>query len=93
MEKEGRKVRVVSMPCCEVFDRQDAAYKEAVLPCACRARIAVEAGCTQGWYKYVGLDGKVLGLDHYGESAPAGLLFEKFGFTVDNLVKVAKSVL
>ena len=93
LEKEGRKVRVVSMPCCEVFDRQDAAYKEAVLPCACRARIAVEAGCTQGWYKYVGLDGKVLGLDHYGESAPAGLLFEKFGFTVDNLVKVAKSVL
>ncbi len=93
LEKEGRKVRVVSMPCCEVFNRQDAAYKEAVLPCACRARIAVEAGCTQGWYKYVGLDGKVLGLDHYGESAPAGLLFEKFGFTVDNLVKVAKSVL
>ena len=93
LEKEGRKVRVVSMPCCEVFDRQDAAYKEAVLPCACRARVAVEAGCTQGWYKYVGLDGKVLGLDHYGESAPAGLLFEKFGFTVDNLVKVAKSVL
>ena len=93
LEKEGRKVRVVSMPCCEVFDRQDAAYKEAVLPCACRARVAVEAGCTQGWYKYVGLDGNVLGLDHYGESAPAGLLFEKFGFTVDNLVKVAKSVL
>ena len=93
LEKEGRKVRVVSMPCCEVFDRQDATYKEAVLPCACRARVAVEAGCTQGWYKYVGLDGKVLGLDHYGESAPAGLLFEKFGFTVDNLVKVAKSVL
>ena len=93
LEKEGRKVRVVSMPCCEVFDRQDAAYKEAVLPCACRARVAVEAGCTQGWYKYVGLDGKVLGLDHYGESAHAGLLFEKFGFTVDNLVKVAKSVL
>lgn len=93
LEKEGRKVRVVSMPCCEVFDRQDAAYKEAVLPCSCRARVAVEAGCTQGWYKYVGLDGKVLGLDHYGESAPAGLLFKKFGFTVDNLVNIAKSVL
>ena len=93
LEKEGRKVRVVSMPCCEVFDRQDESYKKSVLPCCCRARVAVEAGCTEGWYKYVGLDGKVVGLDRFGESAPAGLLFERFGFTVDNLVKVAKSVL
>lgn len=88
LEKEGRKVRVVSMPCCEVFNRQDAAYKEAVLPCACRARIAVEAGCTQGWYKYVGLDGKVLGLDHYGESAPAGLLLRSSALPLIILLKL-----
>lgn len=93
LTKEGKKVRVVSMPCCEAFDRQSAEYKEQVLPSAVRNRVAVEAGATTTWYKYVGLDGKVLGLDHYGASAPANVLFEKYGFTVENTVAVAKSLL
>ena len=81
------------MPCCEVFDRQSAEYKEQVLPAAVRNRVAVEAGSTTTWYKYVGLDGKVLGIDHYGASAPADVLFEKYGFTVENTVAVGKSLL
>ena len=93
LEKEGKKVRVVSMPCCEQFDRQSAEYKEQVLPAAVRARVAIEAGTTTTWYKYVGLDGKVLGLDHYGASAPADKLFERYGFTVANAVAVGKSLL
>lgn len=93
LEKEGKKVRVVSMPCCEEFDRQSAEYKEQVLPAAVRARVAIEAGTTTTWYKYVGLDGKVLGLDHYGASAPADKLFERYGFTVANTVAVGKSLL
>lgn len=92
LEKEGKKVRVVSMPCCEEFDRQSAEYKEQVLPAAVRARVAIEAGTTTTWYKYVGLDGKVLGLDHYGASAPADKLFERYGFTVANAVAVGKSL-
>ena len=93
LEKEGKKVRVVSMPCCEQFARQSAEYKEQVLPAAVRARVAIEAGTTTTWYKYVGLDGKVLGLDHYGASAPADKLFERYGFTVANAVAVGKSLL
>lgn len=93
LEKEGKKVRVVSMPSCEVFDRQSAEYKEQVLPAAVRARVAIEAGTTTTWYKYVGLDGKVLGLDHYGASAPADLLFKRYGFTVENAVAFGKSLL
>lgn len=89
----GKKVRVVSMPCTELFDAQDAAYREAVLPAAVRARVAVEAGVTGFWGKYVGLDGKVVGIDTFGESAPAGELFKLFGFTVDNVVATAQSVL
>ncbi len=93
LEKDGVKVRVVSMPCAEIFEKQDAQYKESVLPKAVTKRVAVEAGTTTTWYKYVGLDGKVLGIDRYGESGPANKIFELFGFTVENLVKVAKSVL
>lgn len=88
-----KKVRVVSMPCTEVFDAQDPSYREAVLPAAVRARVAVEAGVTGFWGKYVGLDGKVVGIDTFGESAPAGELFKLFGFTVDNVVATAQSVL
>ncbi|MGE4356183.1 transketolase [Halothiobacillus sp.] len=88
-----KKVRVVSMPCTEVFDAQDPAYRESVLPAAVRARVAVEAGVTGFWGKYVGLDGKVVGIDTFGESAPAGELFKLFGFTVDNVVATAQSVL
>ncbi|TCO79723.1 transketolase [Plasticicumulans lactativorans] len=90
---QGRRVRVVSMPCTEVFEAQDAAYREAVLPPACRVRIAIEAGATLPWYKYVGFDGRVIGLDRFGESAPAGKLFEHFGFTVAHVVQVARELL
>ncbi|MDP1610000.1 MAG: transketolase [Sulfuritalea sp.] len=85
-------VRVVSMPCTNVFDRQDAAYRESVLPKGV-ARVAVEAGVSDGWYKYVGLDGAVIGLDRFGESAPAGALFKEFGFTVANVVKTVESLI
>ena len=90
---EGRKVRVVSMPATEVFDRQDAAYRESVLPAAVSARVAVEAGIADFWYKYVGLNGAVVGMTTFGESAPAELLFKEFGFTVDNVVAKAKALL
>ena len=89
---EGIAARVVSMPCTSAFDRQDAAYKASVLPKGV-ARVAVEAGSTDGWYKYVGLDGAVLGMNSFGESAPAPDLFKHFGFTVENVVKTVKSVL
>jgi transketolase len=89
----GREVRVVSMPCVELFEQQDPAYREAVLPASVRARVAVETGATVGWYKYVGLDGAVVGLDRFGESAPGDALMKYFGFTAENLVSVAESVL
>jgi transketolase len=87
-----RKIRVVSMPSTTLFDAQDAAYREAVLPDSVTARVAVEAAVTGGWYKYVGRKGAVVGIDRFGESAPAGQLFEYFGFTVDNVVKAVNSV-
>jgi len=86
-------IRVVSMPATDVFDAQDAAYRESVLPAACSARIAVEAAVTDGWYKYVGLGGKVLGMHRFGESAPAGQLFSEFGFTPENLAQMVKDLL
>ncbi len=89
---EGIATRVVSMPSTNVFDRQDAAYKSSVLPAGV-VRVAIEAGVTGFWYKYVGLEGAVVGMDTFGESAPAGDLFKHFGFTVDNVVKTVKSVL
>ena len=89
----GKKIRVVSMPSTSLFDAQDAKYKESVLPAAVTARVAVEAAVTEGWYKYVGLKGAVVGIDRFGESAPAALLFKEFGFTVENVVAVAKTVL
>ena len=89
---EGINVRVVSMPSTNVFDKQDQAYRDSVLPKGIK-RVAVEAGVTSGWYKYVGLDGAVVGIDTFGESAPAPELFKHFGFTVDNVVKTVKSVL
>jgi transketolase len=89
----GRKIRVVSMPSTDVFDAQDAAYRESVLPAACTARVAIEAAVGDGWYKYVGLKGKVIGINRFGESAPAGQLFKEFGFTKENLVKAVEDVL
>jgi transketolase len=88
----GDGVRVVSMPCTDVFDRQDPAWREAVLPNACRRRVAIEAGVTDFWRKYVGLDGAVIGIDRFGASAPAEALFPHFGFTVDNVVNVAQKL-
>ena len=90
---EGRRVRVVSMPSCEVFDRQDAAYRESVLPSSVRVRVAVEAQTAAWWWKYVGLDGRVVGMGTFGASAPAGKLFPKFGFTVENIVQQALELL
>ena len=89
--ESSKKVRVVSMPCTNLFDAQDADYKESVLPAAVTARVAVEAAVTDGWYKYVGT-GKVIGIDRFGESAPAGQLFEEFGFTVANVVSAIDEV-
>jgi transketolase len=90
---KGRKVRVVSMPCADLFDAQDAAYREAVLPGAVRARVAVEAGVTGFWLKYVGLDGRVVGIDRFGESAPGGALMKEFGFTAENVARAVEETL
>ncbi|HCG8160263.1 TPA: transketolase [Vibrio parahaemolyticus] len=90
---EGEKVRVVSMPSTDAFDKQDAAYREAVLPSDVTARIAIEAGIADFWYKYVGFDGRIIGMTTFGESAPADQLFEMFGFTVENVVNTAKELL
>ena len=90
---EGRRVRVVSMPSTDVFDAQDAAYRESVLPAVCTARVAVEAGVTDGWRKYVGLNGKVIGVDTFGESAPAPAVYQHFGVTTDAVAAAVASLL
>jgi len=88
----GKKIRVVSMPSTTEFDKQDAAYRESVLPSAVTRRVAVEAAVTDGWYKYVGINGKVVGINRFGESAPDKVLFKEFGFTVENVVKAVESL-
>lgn len=93
LTENGQKIRVVSMPNTNLFDVQDDAYRESVLPSSITARVAVEAGVSDGWIKYVGLEGKVIGMDCFGESAPGGVLFKEYGFTVDNVVKTIESVL
>ena len=90
---QGRKVRVVSMPCTSVFDAQDAGYKQAVLPLQVSARIAIEAAHADYWYKYVGLEGRIIGMTTFGESAPAPALFEEFGFTLENVLETAAELL
>jgi transketolase len=89
---QGQKVRVVSVPSTDLFDAQSEEYKESILPNAVRKRLAIEMAATQPWYKYVGLDGKVLGIDNFGASAPAVEVIEKYGFTVDNVVELVKSL-
>ncbi|MDF7785933.1 transketolase [Pantoea stewartii] len=89
----GHKVRVVSLPSTDLFDAQDAAYRESVLPSAVKARVAVEAGIADYWYKYVGLDGAIVGMTTFGESAPAEKLFAEFGFTIENIVSHAEALL
>ena len=90
---EGRKVRVVSMPSWELFEAQDAAYKESVLPKAVTKRLSVEAGASFGWHKYVGTEGDTVSIDRFGASAPGGVCMEKFGFSVDNVLAKAKALL
>ncbi|WP_076418607.1 transketolase [Colwellia sp. UCD-KL20] len=91
-EQLGDKVRVVSMPSTSIFDEQDAAYKEAVLPSSVTKRVSIEAAHTDFWYKYVGFAGKIIGMTTFGESAPGNVLLEHFGFTVDNIVKTVESL-
>jgi transketolase len=90
---KGKKIRVVSMPSTDCFESQSKEYQQSVLPDAVQARVAIEAGVTTGWYRYVGTKGKVIGLDRFGESAPAEQLFPYFGFTVENVVKAVEAVL
>ena len=92
LRSQGKKVRVVSMPSTDLFDEQDAAYKESVLPASVTRRVAIEAGIADYWYKYVGLNGAVVGMTTFGESAPAGELFKHFGFTVENIVNKANAL-
>jgi len=92
-ELTEKKIRVVSMPCTTVFDSQSAEYRESILPASVTARVAVEAAVKDGWYKYVGLSGAIVGMSGFGESAPAKELFEYFGFTVDKVVETVNSVI
>jgi len=92
LAEEGIAARVVSMPCTNIFDRQDAAYRASVLPAGIKC-VAIEAGVADGWYKYVGLEGAVIGLHRFGESAPAGALFKEFGFTVEHVVATVKGLI
>ena len=92
LDAEGVKTRVVSMPSTDVFDRQPAEYREAVLPKAVRKRVAVEAATTDFWRKYVGLDGAVVGMESFGASAPAEALYKHFGITVEKVVEAVKSL-
>ena len=93
LSAKGKKIRVVSMPDTRTFDSQDAVYRESVLPASVTARVAVEAGVSDFWMKYVGLNGAVIGIDTFGESAPAGDVFKHFGFTVDNVVKAVEDTI
>jgi transketolase len=93
LTNRGHRARVVSMPCAQIFAAQDGVYRESVLPAAVTRRIAIEAGVPDLWYRHVGPTGRVLGIDTFGESAPAKDLFAHFGFTVDNVVKNALDLL
>lgn len=92
LEAQGEKVRVVSVPSTDIFDAQDVAYKEEILPNAVRRRVAIEMAATQSWYKYVGLDGAVIGIDKFGASAPAAKVMEEYGFTVAHVIEVVKNL-
>jgi transketolase len=93
LEREGVAARVISLPCWEIFEQQDRGYRDSVLPPSVRARVAVEAGVSLGWQRWVGDEGAIVGLDHFGASAPAGTIFEHFGFSVDRVAGVARDVL
>jgi transketolase len=91
--EEGLSVRVVSFPSWELFAKQDEAYRESVLPRELKARVSVEAAAGLGWERFVGCDGRIISIDHYGASAPAKILFEKFGFTIENVLAKARELL
>ncbi|MEJ2111637.1 MAG: transketolase C-terminal domain-containing protein, partial [Acidobacteriota bacterium] len=93
LEEEGIAARIVSMPSWELFEMQSGDYKEAVLPQSTRSRLSVEAGVSQGWHKYVGDSGDTISMERFGESAPAGALMQKFGYTVENVVMRAKKLI
>ena len=93
LQNQGVAARLVSMPCCEAFDAQSEAYKESVLPAQCEKRLAVEAAHGDYWYKYVGLKGRVLSQNTFGESAPGAVLFEHFGFTTEAVIKQTQALL
>ena len=93
LTSEGKKVRVVSMPCVELFEEQSESYKEEVLPSNIRKRLVVEAAESFGWHKYIGLDGDSVTMNSFGASAPGGLCMEKFGFTVENVVEKSRNLL
>jgi transketolase len=92
LSEGGRRVRLVSMPCTTMFESQDEAYREAVLPAAVTRRVAIEAGVGATWHRYVGAAGRVVGIERFGESAPAKVLFQHYGYTVDNVCAVAESL-
>ncbi|MDB5075109.1 MAG: transketolase, partial [Chloroflexi bacterium] len=92
LQGEGIATRVVSMPCQELFLSQEKAYQDEVLPPDVRSRLACEAAATEPWYRFVGLDGDIVGLDHFGASAPAPVLFQEFGFTVENVAARARAL-
>ena len=93
LEAEGTATRVVSAPCLEWFDEQDASYRESVLPSSVRARVSVEAGISMPWHKYTGSFGRTVSLEHFGASAPAAELFENFGFTAEAVADAAREAL
>ena len=93
LERESIEARVVSLPCWEAFDAQDEAYRESVIPTSVRRRVTIEMGATMGWERYAGDEGAILGIDHFGASAPAPVIFEHLGFTVDRVTDVARRVL
>ena len=93
LASDGIPVRVVSMPSMELYDEQSDEYKESVLPKRCKARVSVEAGVSMPWYKYVGTDGAVIGIDHFGASAPAETLYREFGFTAENVADKVKQII
>jgi hypothetical protein len=92
LEADGVDARVVSLPCWEAFDAQSPAYRDEVLPPSVRKRVTIEAGATTGWERYAGDEGAIIGIDHFGASAPAGTIFEKLGFTADRVADVARRV-
>ncbi|MDO9541084.1 MAG: transketolase C-terminal domain-containing protein, partial [Kiritimatiellia bacterium] len=93
LAKEGMKIRVVSMPSWELFERQPEKYRRKVLPPSCKQRLVIEAGRTTGWEKYAGAKGRIFGLDHFGASAPYKVLAKEYGFTTENIIRIIREML